>query len=67
MADKFYIVTRQSDPKLRRWEWEIYRNGKPMGARLRGGDYSSKNSAEKAGVRRLHEFLAALDRERGAE
>ena len=65
MADKYYIKPQQSN--WRRWEWEIYRNGEPMAVRLRGGNHSSKSSAERAGARALREFLRALERERNAE
>jgi hypothetical protein len=67
MAEKFHLVTQQPDPNRRRWEWEIYCNGKPMAARMRGGNYSSKSYAKRVGARRLQEFLAALEREQGAK
>jgi hypothetical protein len=67
MADKYKVVAQQPDPNWWRWEWEIYRNGEPMAARLRGGNYPSKDSAVRAGTRALREFMSALERERCAE
>jgi hypothetical protein len=64
MADRYQVVAQQL-PNSWRWEWEIYRNGKPMGIRLRGGKHTSKNSAETAGSLALRKFLTALERERG--
>jgi hypothetical protein len=67
MADKYHVVAQQPDPKWWRWEWEIYRNGQPIPVRLRGGSYPSKEAAQRGGLRALREFLAALEREKGAE
>ena len=66
IAEKYHVVVQQH-PNWWRWEWEVFRNGSSMAARLRGGNHSTKNSAEKAGARALREFLAALERERWAE
>jgi hypothetical protein len=67
MADKYHVRTQQPDPNWWRWEWEIYRNGKPLPARLRGGNYATKEAAQRGGERALREFLAALRREQAAE
>ena len=66
MANRYHVVAQQL-PHSWRWEWEIFQNGKPMGIRLRGGKHTSKSSAEMAGSRVLRKFMAALERERGAE
>ena len=67
MADKYHVVTQQPDPNWWRWEWEIFRNGKPLPVRLRGGNHPSKNSAERAGTRALREFLVDLGREQNTD
>jgi hypothetical protein len=67
MADQYHVVTQQPDPKWWHWRWEIYRNGKPMAARLQGGSHHSKDLAERAGVQALREFLVALERERARQ
>jgi hypothetical protein len=36
--------------------WEIYRNGRPLSVRLRGGNHASKNVTERAGAKALREF-----------
>jgi hypothetical protein len=51
---------------LSSWEWEIYRNGKPLPVRLQEGPYKSKSEAGAAGRIAIREFLEALDRDQNA-
>jgi hypothetical protein len=43
------------------WEWEILRNDRPLGARLREGSFKSQGTAMAAGTVALNEFLRALE------
>jgi hypothetical protein len=61
------VVAQQPDPNWWRWEWEIYRNGRPLPVRLRGGNYATRAFAERGGARALREFLTALRHEQAAE
>jgi hypothetical protein len=60
-----YRVVVQPDPNSWRWEWEIYRDGKPLPVRLRSSNYASQRGAERAGAKALRDFLAGLKREQG--
>jgi hypothetical protein len=55
------VVTRRH---VASWEWEIYRNGEPLPARVRDGPYKSVRTAESVGSVALREFLQALNREK---
>ena len=46
------------------WEWEIYRDGLPLPARLREDGFKSERNARAAGTRALREFLRALREEK---
>jgi hypothetical protein len=56
----YYLEVRQSGDSPVRWAWEIRRHGIPMGVRLHGEGYQSRNAAEFAGQRELREFLTHL-------
>jgi hypothetical protein len=60
--ENYTIVVAQPNPHSP-WEWEVYRNGAPLPARLRKGDFRSEGTARAAGKMALLEFLAALSRE----
>jgi hypothetical protein len=45
------------------WEWEIYRNGAPLPARLRQNSFYSEYIAKASGEKALREFLSALAQE----
>jgi hypothetical protein len=64
--DEFSVVAVLRGQYADCWEWEIYRNGEPLPARLRNGQFWSERSAKAAGKRALCEFLQALDREQNA-
>jgi hypothetical protein len=61
--DEYSVVVVQRGHSLDPWEWEIYRNGGPLPARLRHGKFWSERTARAAGNVALREFLEALDRE----
>jgi hypothetical protein len=61
--DEYSVVVVQRDHSLAPWEWEIYRDGQPLPARLRHGMFWSQRTASAAGKVALREFLEALDRE----
>jgi hypothetical protein len=63
---KYHVVVEQPDPNSWRWGWEIYCNDQPLGVRLRGASYLSKQGAQRAGASALRKFLAGLAREQGA-
>jgi len=62
-ADIYHVAVTQSGSAPARWEWEIFRNGQPLPARLREGDFRSERTARAAGNVALREFLQALDRD----
>ena len=62
-ADVYHVAVTQSGSAPARWEWEIFRNGQPLPARLREGDFRSERTARAAGNVALREFLQALDRD----
>jgi hypothetical protein len=64
--DEFSVVAVQRGQYARRWEWEIYRNGHPLPARLRNGQFWSERAAKAAGTVALRELLEALAREQNA-
>jgi hypothetical protein len=57
------VVARSGRSLLSLWAWEIYRNGKPLPARLSKGGYKSEHNANRGGVAALREFKSALERE----
>jgi hypothetical protein len=57
---KYQIVVTQPDLLRAVWEWEVYRDGVPLPARLREGGLSSKSTARWAGRVALRDFLKAL-------
>jgi hypothetical protein len=61
--DEYSVVVVQRGHSLDPWEWEIYRNGQQLPARLRHGMFWSERTARAAGNVALSEFLEALDRE----
>jgi hypothetical protein len=60
-ANNYHVVVTQRHVAL--WDWEIYRNGEPLPARVWDGPYKSVRTAEAAGSVALREFLQALRRE----
>jgi hypothetical protein len=61
--DEYSVVVVQRGRFPIRWEWEIYRNGQPLPARLRHGMFWSQRTARAAGNVALRDFLEALARE----
>jgi hypothetical protein len=59
--DEYRVVVTQLGLS---WQWELYRNGGPLPARLQDGPYKSARTAEAAGLVALREFLQALGREK---
>jgi hypothetical protein len=62
-ADTYHVAITQSGYVPAWWEWEIYRNGRPLPIRLREQDFRSERTAKAAGAVALREFLEALSRE----
>jgi hypothetical protein len=60
-VDRYHVVVTQHGLF---WAWELYRNGEPLPARLRGGFHTSKSAAAAAGRAAIRAFLEALDREK---
>jgi hypothetical protein len=58
-----YSVLVQRAQSLARWEWEIYRNGRPLAVRLREGNFGSEITARELGKVAIREFLEALARQ----
>jgi hypothetical protein len=61
--DEYNVMVAQRSQVARRWEWEIFRNGRPLPVPLRGGRFWSKRAAKAAGEAALRDFLEALVRE----
>jgi hypothetical protein len=43
--DEYNVVVAQRGQFARRWEWEIFRNGRPLPVPLRNGQFWSERSA----------------------
>jgi hypothetical protein len=61
--DEYSVVVVQRGRFPFRWEWEIYRNGRPLPVRFRDGNFRQESTAEAAGNEALRKFLEALARE----
>jgi hypothetical protein len=61
--DEYSVVVVQRGQSRGRWEWEIYRNGRPLAVRHREGNFGSETTAMELGKVALREFLEALARE----
>jgi hypothetical protein len=61
--DEYRVVVVQRGQSRARWEWEIYRNGRPLAVPLREGNFGSQTTAMELGKVALREFLEALARE----
>ena len=61
--DEYHVVVAMRFHSPSRWEWEIYRNGRPLAVRLREGNFGSETTAMELGKVALREFLEALARE----
>jgi hypothetical protein len=57
---KYRVVVAQPDLLRAVWEWEVYRDGAPLPARLREGGFNSQPSARTAGRAAFRAFLIAL-------
>jgi hypothetical protein len=57
---KYEAVVRWPQSLQANWEWEIYRDGLPLPARLRKVGFRSERDARAAGTLALREFLRAL-------
>jgi hypothetical protein len=62
VEENYTLVVAQPNPHSP-WEWEVYRNGAPLPARLHKGGFRSEGNARAAGKMALLEFLVALARE----
>jgi hypothetical protein len=60
------VVYRTGRSLLSAWGWEVYREGKPLPARLRRDGFRSELNATRSGNAALREFLLARAREQGA-
>ena len=58
---KYSVLTKRREMDSQ-WEWEIVRDGKPLGARIRGA-FKFESGALKAGTATLNGFLEQLRRE----
>jgi len=61
--DEYSVVVVQRGESRACWEWEIYRNGRPLAVRLREGNFGSETTAKELGKVALRELLEALGRE----
>jgi hypothetical protein len=61
--EQYALAIARSGNSFSPWGWEIYRNGKPLPARLRNGGFKSEHTAKLAGNAALREFLSGLARE----
>ena len=59
VADHFVGIRRDRSS----WEWEIHRRSRPMGVRIREGDFRTEQSARLAGEKALRDFLERLSEE----
>jgi len=66
VSDKYHVVVAERGPYSLPWEWEICRENRPLGARLRAGFFHSESIAEAAGKAALRGFLEALEQEQDA-
>jgi hypothetical protein len=57
------LVYRTVKSLLSPWSWEVYRDGKPLPARLMEDGFRSEYAATRSGKAALREFLSALARE----
>jgi hypothetical protein len=60
---QYTVVVVRSGSSLRPWEWEIYRDGKPLPARLSETGFRSEHTAKLAGNVALRDFLSGLAQE----
>ena len=60
---QYTLLVAQDGRGLFTWEWEVYRNGAPLPARLRQNGFSSEYIAKAAGEKARREFLSALAQE----
>jgi hypothetical protein len=65
-ADMYQVAVAQRGRIPGRWEWEIFRHGKPLGVRLCEGNFGSEATALALGKVALREFLEALARDQNA-
>ena len=61
--DRYQIVVAQRSYVPSVWDWEVYRDGKPLPARLQGSGLRSEVAAKGAGKAALRAFLNALEEE----
>jgi hypothetical protein len=61
--DRYQIVVAQRSYVPSIWDWEIYRDGEPLPARLQGSGLRSEVAAKAAGKAALSAFLDALEQE----
>jgi hypothetical protein len=57
----YRVIATQVAPH--QWQWEMLRNDRPLGIRLREGPFKSKQAATDAGTAALREFLKLLEQE----
>jgi hypothetical protein len=58
--DKYTLTIVRSGNLLSLWGWEVYRNGKPLPARLCDDGFEFKRTARLAGTAALLRFLSDL-------
>jgi hypothetical protein len=58
--DEYSVMVACFGDPLKPWKWEIYRNGEPLPARLRGDGYKSERTAKLGGNAALQDFLSGL-------
>jgi hypothetical protein len=61
--DRYTVATVRSGSSFSSWGCEVYRNGKPLPARLWDSGFKSEHTAKLAGNAALREFLSDLARE----
>jgi hypothetical protein len=59
----YFLFIAENGSKPNRWSWEIRRKSKPMGIKVSGTGFQSRQAAEFSGGRALSEFLTEFSRE----
>jgi hypothetical protein len=64
LKHSYYVMATCQRTYPPSWRWRIVRRGKPMGARIEGGGFTTYEAARLAGGRALADFLEQLELER---
>jgi hypothetical protein len=58
--DYFVILKRELRGGVTLWSYEISRRSRPLGVKIKGGEFSTSQAAKLAGEEALREFLREL-------